>query len=640
MRELGEEVSKEVLLELAREHAAMHTYHQRLRQDALDALHTALPSKDIGALLSVCADLKDVQDLEIRALCAQCVERVAELRAEGERVSALKGKLLQLCDGGAVEEVEAALRETEAFAEQMRAERTALEQHYKTLLEAAAAALRDMLTSDAVHDIDECLAEYRGWRDEGVVAAHRELQKHRDTLQRAADEKLSSMRTRLHSLVGEPRLSECQRALTESVDMGSDLHFEREALQAHVVALQATAKAAITDMLTSTSLADIDETIADYGELASAPAAAQAGAEANELSRLFSQLKGRQTQLVDGLQEKLASLATSHDIAALGTALEQAAPYGDMLAAELVVVRKRRSELVDVVRQRLNSLLQSNDPAMMEEALRQAESVPELAAEVGALAARQAATLADGKVVLSRFAAGAAAGGQLRWSVEELTAIKSKYEGHSTYLPEEWGRLEQTYQRVLASERGGAVGAGSLALGGSALEAARERRAAQASAGPSASFGHTLQNSVAAAAELEQANAGLEEMLQQVRRHTYQILLLSAVGLLNRLRVGWVCRRRRVGGRRRRGCGRRPPSASDSSRSSPSCRSALLAPTSLLPPRSSEVSGCVIQAALSGDGTLAGASAGGGGAMGAMPEETEECVICECVASLQASLCA
>ena len=31
MRELGEEVSKEVLLELAREHAAMHTYHQRLQ---------------------------------------------------------------------------------------------------------------------------------------------------------------------------------------------------------------------------------------------------------------------------------------------------------------------------------------------------------------------------------------------------------------------------------------------------------------------------------------------------------------------------------------------------------------------------------------------------------------------------------
>jgi hypothetical protein len=175
------------------------------------------------------------------------------------------------------------------------------------------------------------------------------------------------------------------------------------------------------------------------------------------------------------------------------------------MAGELVVVRKRKADLVDVMRQTLTGLLESGDPGAMEEAIRKAEGIEDLSGEVGALASKQAAVLADGKLMLSRFAVPSTV-----YTADELGKIREKYQGHASYLPEEWQLLEQAYHNAQVAERGGIAGppfAGS----------AREARSGRAQGGgkelAGASFGLTVENSLAAAAELEHANSGLEEML-------------------------------------------------------------------------------------------------------------------------------
>ena len=497
LRELGGVASADVAMELAREHQAMLVEVQQLRKAAIDKLHAQLSARDIGGLLSAIADNKDVQDPEVRSLCAQANEQVRRLREEDQRVDEWKVRLRTLCEAGGIEDVSVALAQTEGFADQLSTERDLLLGYQRQLLGSAVAALRDMLTSSDVHDIDSCLEDYRLYQDQGVREAHRALQAHRNKVQSDADAHLASLRGQLHSLVGDARLVDCESVLAQSAEHNTSLRFEREALQAHVTALKTTARAAMSDMLTSDVLADIEECMADYREVA-------AGAD-GDLSELWSRLRARQTRLLEELRGKLIDLANSHDVKALGAALVEAAPYGDVMAGELVVVRKRKADLVDVMRQTLTGLLESGDPGAMEEAIRKAEGIEDLSGEVGALASKQAAVLADGKLMLSRFAVPSTV-----YTADELGKIREKYQGHASYLPEEWQLLEQAYHNAQVAERGGIAGppfAGS----------AREARSGRAQGGgqelAGASFGLTVENSLAAAAELEHANSGLEEML-------------------------------------------------------------------------------------------------------------------------------
>jgi hypothetical protein len=157
------------------------------------------------------------------------------------------------------------------------------------------------------------------------------------------------------------------------------------------------------------------------------------------------------------------------------------------------------------MRQTLTGLLQTGDPEAMDEAIRKAEGIEDLSGEVGALVSKQQAVLADGKLMLSRFAVPSTV-----YTAQELASIRAKYQGHASYLPEEWQLLEQAYHNALASERGGVAG---VPLPGSAREARTGRQQGAGEALTGASFGLTVENSLAAAAELEHANSGLEEML-------------------------------------------------------------------------------------------------------------------------------
>ena len=130
---------------------------------------------------------------------------------------------------------------------------------------------------------------------------------------------------------------------------------------------------------------------------------------------------------------------------------------------------------------------------------------------------KQQAVLADGKLMLSRFAVPSTV-----YTAEELAAIRAKYllhsknsthiasvdketcspgtcspgryHGHASYMPEEWQLLEQAYHNALASERGGVAG---VVLAGR-TRAGRSGRIGEALTGPS--FGLTVENSLAAAA--------------------------------------------------------------------------------------------------------------------------------------------
>ena len=494
LRELGAVASADVAMELAREHSAMLVYTQQLRTEAIEKLQTQISGREVGGLLSAIADHQDVQDPEVRLLCARANEQVKRLNEEAERVKEWKARLLTLCEGGGIEDVTLALAQTEGMAVDLPTERNLLLGHQRQLLDAAIAALRDMLTSSDTIDIDTCLDDYRSYTDAGVQEASRALRAHRAKVQGEADAHLTSLRGRLQNLVGDTRLADCEAALVTSDELDGSLHFEREALQEHVSALKATARAAMTDMLTSDVLADIEECMADYREVAAG--------EGSELAELWSKLRARQKRLLEDLRATLIELGNSHDVKALGAALMDAGPYGDVLAGELVVVRKRKADLVDVMRQTLTGLVETGDPVSMEEAIRKAEGIVELTGEVGALSARHAAVLADGKLMLARFSVPSTF-----YTAEELLQIRTKYEGHSSYFPEEWQMLEQAYHNALAAEGGGAVG---QPIGGGGKH--RHRATADLSG---ASFGHTVENSLAAAAELEHANSGLEEMLGQ-----------------------------------------------------------------------------------------------------------------------------
>jgi hypothetical protein len=174
--ELGTRVSSEMVLALAKEHSAMHMYVQQLRQEAIRKMAGLQNSGDIGELLEAIAESKDVSDPEVRALCSRLQARAQHLKEEGQTIGELRLELSSLMQGTSVEQIESALRRSDAFDEQLHDERVVLRSCLMQLLDAACHALGGMLSTNRVEDIDEALVEYRGYNDSKVRSLWRKLE--------------------------------------------------------------------------------------------------------------------------------------------------------------------------------------------------------------------------------------------------------------------------------------------------------------------------------------------------------------------------------------------------------------------------------------------------------------------------------
>ena len=242
--------------------------------------------------------------------------------------------------------------------------------------------------------------------------------------------------------MGEPKLRRAEAAIEESLEWGATLAMEREALQAHVAAMRTTARVALLDMLEgvgggdgdgtpgaapqldqTATLIDVEETLADFADCANKgeqPPPAPDGdgneagsrrAEEAEVAALWRQLRDVRDGMVEGLRQRMqqtmalpVSATGKSDVQTLNALLRGGAPYGDVLASELLDLRKRRAELVNLIRQRLlDESQRGEDPALIDDALGHAEGIDELGAEVATLQARRRAVLEDGQMVLRRF---------------------------------------------------------------------------------------------------------------------------------------------------------------------------------------------------------------------------------------------
>ena len=129
------------------------------------------------------------------------------------------------------------------------------------------------------------------------------------------------------------------------------------------------------------------------------------------MAALWRQLRDVRDGMVEGLRQRMqqtmalpVSATGKSDVQTLNALLRGGAPYGDVLASELLDLRKRRAELVNLIRQRLlDESQRGEDPALIDDALASAEGIEELGAEVATLQARRRAVLEDGQMVLRRF---------------------------------------------------------------------------------------------------------------------------------------------------------------------------------------------------------------------------------------------
>ena len=180
--------------------------------------------------------------------------------------------------------------------------------------QAACAALQDMLGSHDLQDIREALADYKACASPPVRAAWRRLQQHLGSEISAADERLCAMRQRMESLVGRGSVMQARAAIRECEAAGltAQLLAERESLEAHVGAMLETARVALQDMLTCEDLADVEEALSDYAELAQ-----------QDVREAWVALSQRRDSLLEQYRRRLRALGQGRDLAALTQALTQ-----------------------------------------------------------------------------------------------------------------------------------------------------------------------------------------------------------------------------------------------------------------------------------------------------------------------------